>query len=368
MMEWIMSNIGPNFKPPGQPLPSAGARPAGEAGQSPAANGPALPTGGNVPLQAPGLAQAALAPLLAFENALTAEQLVLLLRNLLQMPKEMVQLLAMFAEGDPAAGQAILKTLLAEEIPVSLEALQQFVQSNADKAQDKLLKLLQSSQMPLTGSGKQMGELLGNLSDMAGKAGKSPMEALHTAISLYLPGYPLHPPQAFTLRFETPGGGEDEESGAQQEDQLVLWIETIHLGHFKITITTGQPPEAEQSSSRWQVWVEHDPVAALNLPDLRDQVVTAAGGAAMVSLMFLPRSAATPARPPERPQTHPTVEHPAVSGNPAAESASGGRQSVGIHPAGGVSAGILCLAYLLIRVVFELDNREGLTRQRAAAI
>lgn len=357
-----MSNIGPNFRPPWQPPPSSGARPAGEISLPAPASGEAYPAN-SMQGQTPGLPQAALAPLFAFENALAPDQLVLLLRNLLQMPKEIVQLLATLADMDPTVGQELLKTLLTEDIAVPLDALQQLLQTHADKAQDKLLKLLQSSQMSLTGSGKQMGELMSNLSDMVSKTGKSPMDALHTAISLYLPYYPLHPPQGFTMRFEPSGGGEDGEAGQSDAIQLVLWIETIRLGPFKITIAAGQAPvstsEQVQTPSRWQVWVEHDPAAASVLEILQEQVSQASGGQHMVGMIFLPR-----------------VASGSASASPVAESASEskaaapskGKQSVDIQPTGSVSGGILCLAYLLIRVVFELDNREELTQQRAASI
>lgn len=103
-----MSNIGPNFRPPwqsqGQPPPSSGVHSTEEANALPTNDGgPAYPANG-MPQQTqmPGIPQAALAPLFAFENALAPDQLVQLLRNLLQMPKEIVQLLATLAELDPA--------------------------------------------------------------------------------------------------------------------------------------------------------------------------------------------------------------------------------------------------------------------------
>lgn len=340
-----MSNIGPNFRPPWQQTQPSGTRPAGESTALPAESGhmqssqaPANPM--------PNLSQAALAPLFAFENALAPDQLVQLLRNLLQMPKEIVQLLALLADVDPAMGQALLKTLLAEDATVPLEGLQQFLQTHMDKAQDKLLKLLQSSQMSMTGSGQQMGELMSTLSDLVGKAGKSPIEALHTTISLYLPYYPLHPPQAFSLRFEAPDG-QDEAYGGVEEVQLVLFIETLSLGAFKITIMS-------VDTGKWQAVIEHDPVAEPVLPTIQAQVVGASGDG-VAQLMFVPRAASAP-----------------LAGQPAHEQsateANTGKQSVGIHPAGGVSAGLLCLGYLLIRIIFELDKRTDLNQQRAAKI
>jgi hypothetical protein len=250
---------------------------------------------------------------------------------------------------------------LSEDVAVPLEALQQLIQTHADKAQDKLLKLLQSSQMSLTGSGKQMGDLMSHLSELVGKAGKSPMDALHTAMSLYLPYYPLHPPQGFTMRFEATEGGQDGESGQNNDVQLVLWIETIRLGPFKITIAPGQQGlnNPTPSQSRWQVWVEHDPAAVSVLEVLQAQVSQSSGGEHMVGMIFLPRMASV------SPSSAASSTNHASESNP---SPSSRKQSVDIQPTGSVSGGLLCLAYLFIRVVFELDNREELTRQRAASI
>jgi antitoxin component HigA of HigAB toxin-antitoxin module len=349
-----MSHIGPNFRPPWQQQPqSSGASSSAQPSSVPSEATHAQFGASGTAQEMPCPPQATLAPLFAFENALAPDQLVQLLRNLLQMPREMVQLLAMFAEVDPTLGQALLKTLLAQEAPVPLEAVQQFLQTHMDKAQDKLLKLLQSSQMSMTGSGQQMGELLGTLSELVAKTGKSPMEALHTAISLYLPYYPLHPPQAFSLRFESPEEQEGRIGGPDQA-QLVLFIETITLGQFKITIAMVEP-------GKLHALIEHDPPAEPILDTICAQIQAAFGhdDVQPVTLIFLPRKiTATNQLPSEQ----------TASTEGIASSGSSGKQSVGIHPEGGVSAGLLCLGYLLIRVIFELDKRSDLHHQRAERI
>lgn len=299
----------------------------------------------------------ALAPLFTHENALSARQLAQLLRNLLQMPKEMVQLLAMFADLEPALNQELLKKLLTEEAQVPMEELQQFLQNHMDKAQDKLLKLLQSSQMSMTGSGKQMGDLMGTLSELVTKAGKSPAEALHSTISLYLPYYPLHPPQAFSLRFEQMPGQSGENEGEGEQQQLVLFIQTITLGQFKIEVSQGQ-------QAQWLALVEHDPVAAPYREAIQKQVQETLGSALspVLSLAFLQRAETKRA------------SVPAMTHNPSESLTTGGaeqtgKQSVGIHPAGGnVSAMAIQCAYLLIRVILEMDNHTAVQQGRAALI
>ncbi|MCE3235002.1 MAG: hypothetical protein K0Q50_1182 [Vampirovibrio sp.] len=296
----------------------------------------------------------ALAPLFAHENALSAQQLVQLLRNLLQMPKEMVQLLALLADLEPNMNQELLKKLLTEEAQVPMEELQQFLQNHMDKAQDKLLKLLQTSQMSLTGSGKQMGDLMGTLSALMTKAGKSPAEALHSTISLYLPYYPLHPPQAFSLRFEqTPGQPEEEREQNEQQQQLVLFIQTITLGQFRIEVSQGQQPQ-------WLALVEHDSVASPYREEIQKQVHEALGSplSQTLSLAFMQRAGKM-----EESRLPSQSDATSSSSNPAE------KQSVGIHPAGGnVPAMAIQCAYLLIRVILEIDNRNALQQGRAALI
>lgn len=296
-----------------------------------------------------------LGALFAHENLLSAQQLMQLLRNLLQMPREIVQLLAMLADLDPKMGQELLQKLLSEDAQIPPEALQAFLQEHLDSAQDKLLKLIQSGPTSMAGSGKQMGDLMGTLSELVSKAGKSPAEALHSTISLYLPYYPLHPPQAFSLRFESKPGGdaeEDEEGQNQDEQQLVLFIQTMTLGQFKISLSVEQ-------STRLLAVLEHESEAAPFEAEIRAQVKAAMGAGNMQSmeLLFIGRSAVGK-----------TGTQAIASNGPEAPQKEPEKQSVGIHPTGGVSAVAIHGAYLLIRVILELDNRNGLHQARAQAL
>jgi len=356
-----VSNIGPNFRPPGQQQPAV-SRPSGNQGAPPASTGqttsglpqqPAL--GGTLP------APMGLGALFAHENVLSAQQLMQVLRNLLQMPRELVQLLAMMADLDPKMGRELLQKLLAEDAQVPSETLQAFLQEHLDSAQDKLLKLMQSGPTSLAGSGKQMGDLMGTLTELVSKAGKSPSDALHSTISLYLPYYPLHPPQAFSLRFESKPGGdgegdgqEDEDTGGQDGDasQLALFIQTKTLGQFKISLSVERP-------ARLLAVIEHDAQAAPFEADIRAQVKEAmgTGNTQSIELLFIARSGA------KGTGTQGQTSNPSETSNPEPD-----QQSVGIHPTGGVSAAAIHGAYLLIRVILELDNRNGLHQTRSQSL
>jgi hypothetical protein len=353
-----MSHIGPNFRSPGQPQQKpAASQPLGDSkvfgsksDQSGVAPEPGLP-GGLLP------AAMSLGALFTHENLLSAQQMMQLLRNLLQMPREIVQLLALFANLDPKMGAELLKQLLKEDLQVPLEELQELMQTHIDKAQDKLLKLMQNNAMSMTSSGQQLNDLMNTLSDMAAKTGKSPIDALHGTISLYLPYYPLHPPQAFSLRFEAPEQQNEEEDAENKnsgaDSQLVLLIQTLTLGQFKITLIT-------ERLSQLQAIIEHDALATPIMGELEAQVKEALGegNTQAIHLISIPRSGGIPASA--------AADEPRSMKTTAPNTKQG--QAVGIHPVGGISALAIHGAYLLIRIILEIDTRIGLLEKRAAAL
>jgi hypothetical protein len=347
-----MGNIGPNFKLPEQPPRRPPNTPqAGVLGGSDAVYA--------APSQAAGLNDAiplerllvqgseSLASLLAQSMPMNLAQWALLLRNLLQMPREMVQLLALLSELDEGATKALLQTLLTENPRISLEDLQRFLTTRMDKSQEKLLQLLQSGLMGLGGGGKEAAVLLNSLSELVFQARQSPADALQTTLVLYLPFYPLHGPQRFSLHFEPPEEG--EEDGYTQEAQLVIFIETISLGKLRISLSV-------LYHTQLQALVEHDPEAAGVLDALRRQMnaTMAEENLPPPDLIFKQRAG----RLSNKGQTA-SSSRKTFSGKPEG-------QSVGIHPVGGVSAMTIHLAYWLIRIVLELDSRHALTLQRTA--
>jgi hypothetical protein len=344
-----MSFIGPNFRPPEWQSPSTGARSAEGANQ---ASGESLASSAaasslqKTVLGADGVLS--MATVLAQQSPLAPGQLAQLMRNLLGMPREIVQLLALLSQQEPAVGQTLLQTLLTEDVKIPLEAIQDFLQGRLDKAQEKLLKLVQGNPTALFGAG-EMGELMKGLSELAAKGIKTPAEALHSTITLYLPFYPLHPPQAFSLRFEPPEGG-GEESDGEQAPQLVIYIETITLGLFRVVILTG--PE-----SCWQALVAHDPVASPFTQSI-EQAVLEAAPLEQPTFIFSVRTERASAVLDET-----KLHQPKASGQTAS-----GTQSVGLHPVGGVSVLVIHAAYLLIRVILTLDSQHALHQGRAQAI
>lgn len=341
-----MSFIGPNFRPPGQQSPMTNARPSE---QTQPGTGAALghqagqPTGG--PQHGPPAGTLSLAALMAQQNPLAPDQLAQLLRNLLKMPREIVQFLSILAQQDPAAGQELLQRLMTEEVKVPLEEMQNFLEGRLGQAQEKLLKLAQGNPAAMAGTG-ELGELMKGLSELAAKTGQSPAEAMHSTITLYLPFYPLHPPQAFSLRFEPPAG--EEEASGEQSPQLVIYIETLSMGQFRATVLTGP-------QSRWQAVIEHDASAAEHTGTIESDIQSLVP-LEKPELIFVQRD--KPAKPiPNQPLSGP---------KPDTNTESAPKQAVGLHPSEGVSVLAVHAAYLLIRVILELDNRNALHQGRAS--
>lgn len=358
-----MSFIGPNFRPPGQsytpraPSSGEGLKPDGAgSAEGSASAGQNLAPGANLPSQA-GMFSA----LNAGDLALPPEGLAKLLRNLFQLPKEMIQLLALLSEQEPAVGQALLQALTREDASVPLEVLQAFLQGRVDKAQEKLLKLLQSNPATMAGF-EDVSTLMRGLSELADKIKQGPQGALDATVTLYLPFYPLQPPQTFSLRFEAPEDG-GEGSAESAEPQLVLYVETLTLGAFRVVIL----PDADKPPGHWQAVMSHQAAAAPYLQAIETGLQQATTVAIPIRLLFTPNASernghetkgvalAADAETSEH-GVHQRSTPPGASDRVG----SAGRQSVGLHPAGGVSVLAIQVAYLLIRIILELDNRNAL--------
>lgn len=277
------------------------------------------------------LGESCLAPFFRLQAEIAPQQMMLLLRNLLRMPREIVQMLALLASLQEPQGQELLRKLLSEDVNVSPEQLQALFKEQAAECQDKLVKLLQSAHTEWTGSGQQMGDMMGAFSQVMARAGNSPADALHTLFNLYLPYYPLEEPRQFSLYFEQEDGGEE---GSGEGRQLVLLIQTLSLGRFKIVLA--------MAGAGQEILIQHEPLQAPVLDALGERILGAFAGAGTQPPTLVFREQAGGSVKPLQP----------VRGSEV-------RQSVGLQPSGTLSTRTIYTAYLLIRVIFELDNLHG---------
>ena len=100
----------------------------------------------------------------------------------------------------------------------------------------KLLKLFQQAPGG-TQNTDQIKEILTLLSQMIPKKDALPQEILTNLTLLYLPWLPLSEKQDLEIRFEKRKKQEDDDS---EQTALVIYITTINLGRFKISIITNK--------------------------------------------------------------------------------------------------------------------------------
>lgn len=349
-----MGNIGPSFGNPGfnrpqSTLPSVTPElPVVTPAELPTASLPPAGSAGNMLNNVQ--TAAGLAALLASEGIMTPAQMVALLRNLLQLPRELVQLMAMLANLEDNPTQTLLQALLKEEIQIPLEELQQLLQAQGQKAQEKLLKLIQNTSMGLGSSAQtaQLGELLQALSRLSEKsssaAGLNPLQSLHTTISLYLPYFPLQAPQQFSFQYQ-PEEDSGPSSGGKQAAALTVFLQTLHLGPLKAVIQTND-------SQALDIVLEHhltDSELAEILQQNLQQSLQSEGFASTNLMFYSAQSVKSVAA-----QVQNLPGNASTETNQKAQS----QQEVRLLPGQGVSARMILAAYILIRAVFELDSQE----------
>jgi hypothetical protein len=324
---------------------------------------------------------------------LSAAQMTRLLRNLLQFPPDLVDMLALLAHLEEASTPKLLQTLLSGNVTVSLEELQALLLGRLAQSEEKLMKLLQSGPMVAgasrDGPASSLFELLRIRRELAADAGQSPIEALRTLLLLYLPAYPLQEAQRFLLHFLAPGrnaGEEAENNGDDGENPpdgkpeesapLTEWfiaIQTVSLGAFQITLSLAwtttalspslQPP-SEQAPERpsgslptlsamakpgLDVLIVHGPEAVPVLEEIRIGL----DGLMAAEHFPAPRVLFKQRKPPLR-RAESAVS--AMSGQVGSECGQVGSPSVSVQPARPVSAIGIQWTYRLIRLILDLDN------------
>lgn len=339
-----MGSIGPQFNQPQaqqqrglqQPASVQNATPNTLQGANPS-HALGIPTDSSTGLLSLG-------SLFAQANALSTSQMVQLLKNLLQLPREMVQLMALLSDLDTQTTQELLQTLLNEPVHITPEGIQELLQEKTQQSTEKLLKLLQNTPMQYSPSGQQLGDLLKDLSEFSSKAKNSPAEALQTLVSLYLPTYPLQGPQRFFLYFEPPKTGEEAPS---ETTNLLVFIETLHLGSLKITLS-------QQPDSKIALDLDHQ-ISDDILKNRLEACLQEALQSQQIPLAQLQFNQDTEACSQEGKAIAPLISQ---------SNSSEFRQSVSVHPTGAISAALILTAHTIIRTVFEFDTRQSVQNSR----
>lgn len=138
------------------------------------------------------------------------------MRQLLQLPQDIRQLLA---------------TLLSKDGNLSPESLKNLLENNSKEVISKLIKLIQQSPNNKQNQ-EQLKQLISLLNQITPGRDASPQETITQFLLLYLPWLPLFEQQKIEVAFEKKESGEEPDESVA----LVIFISTINLGRFKIII------------------------------------------------------------------------------------------------------------------------------------
>jgi len=164
-------------------------------------------------------------------QALNRMEQAAFLRELLNLPKDIREILAFLAGKDVSA--ELLTTLLkSETIKITPEMLQKLLESNSKEVISKLIKLLQQPQQNAQNY-DQLKQMMALLNQFVPTKDATAQEVLTRFLLLYLPWLPLMEHQKVEVAFEKRKSASDEED---EQLAVVIYVSTINLGRFKITI------------------------------------------------------------------------------------------------------------------------------------
>ena len=163
-------------------------------------------------------------------NAINRIEQANLIKELLNLPKDIAELFSFLMYKQISS--ETLETLLKQNQKLNTALIKQTLEENSKESLNKLLKLFQQAPGG-TQNTEQIKEILTLLSQVIPKKDASAQEILTNLTLLYLPWLPLSEKQDIEIRFEKREREEDDNS---EQTVLVIYITTINLGRFKISI------------------------------------------------------------------------------------------------------------------------------------
>jgi hypothetical protein len=163
-------------------------------------------------------------------NSINRMEQANLIKGLLNLPNEIEELFSfiMYKNISPET----LKTLLKQNKKLNTDLIREILEGNSKESLNKLLKLCQQAPGS-TQNTDQIKDILALLSHVIPKKDASAQQILTNLTLLYLPWLPLAEKQDIEIRLEKRKKQEDD---ASEQTVLVIYITTINLGKFKISI------------------------------------------------------------------------------------------------------------------------------------
>ena len=153
-----------------------------------------------------------------------------MLKELLQLPKNIEQLLAQLTTKDTQINQKTALLLLASHL--NINDLSSLLKTNSKDALNNLYQMLaQYNQAGVSVKGDQLNDLA-KLISLVSTATTSDVQTLKTTLLMYLPWLPLTDPNAFKLEI----GNSGADSAIGSDDSVSILISTEHYGNLQADV------------------------------------------------------------------------------------------------------------------------------------
>jgi hypothetical protein len=261
-------------------------------------------------------------------NVLTRAEQAVLLRDMMNLPKEITSLLALLAFNN--TDSKLLQELFADMTKLILISdIQKVLDTNSKDLLNKLLKLIQ----PTPGNIQNVDQLKDLISTMQGliPAFNSPNnEVLKSVILLYLPWLPLVQPQDFRIEYQE----ENKEEEQAEDVSLVIYITTENIGRLKCIVRSNNN-------------TLHIQVESLNYDESIKDHLSAINKKINEEIKSAKITASTE-----------------LSSYKSKEINKSERREVSIQQGHSISPKILMAAHIITKVVFEIDENISLRKKR----
>ena len=168
-------------------------------------------------------------------NLINRMELSKFIKDLIKLPGEIEELLSFLTYNK--ISNETLQNLLKQNQKINTDIIKQLLEESSKESLNKLLKLFQQAPGG-TQNTAQIKNILNLLSQLIPKKELSPQELLTNLTLLYLPWLPLAEKQDLRIQFEKHKNQEEEDESEQTA--LVIYITTINLGKFMISILLEQ--------------------------------------------------------------------------------------------------------------------------------
>lgn len=276
-------------------------------------------------------------PNAVYFNNLTKLQQAILIKELLNLPKEWMELLSVLVYKE-ISQESLLNIMKDQNLKIRIEDVKTLLDVNSKDVINKLLKLIQ----PAPGNIQnidQMKELLGLISQIVPSSNSPAQEVLKNVILLYLPWLPLAQEQNIHIVFEKKGSSEESE---QDNVALIIYITTVNLGKFKVIILLNNDKSLKIEIENQDISNNDEDDISI-LENIRNNV----------NQELLNNKIACDTK----------VYTCKNTVNQNSE-----RREVSLYPISSISPRIMMAAYSVIRIIFEFDEKSSLVKNREKMI